>query len=241
MGSDDIVQTIQTVHENKIADPGSQSTGLQPEFVNNSHIDNVVTNITSAPQGDQGGCSKTSTCTSTAKVMTLPSSSYRNAPAHISENFVQSPAKVISTSRSVITNTNIHQTSAQDIDISIQGQDTLILDKKCIPDHIWDQRTQCQNYQDCVQQSGILFGFVPLTPLKLYHGPTVHWSTIPDIVQAHKIVAATGLPNFMAARLPVQSQLNIENWKKFLSNYWDKQLIDLLNCGFPLDFDRSLP
>ena len=33
----------------------------------------------------------------------------------------------------------------------------------------------------------------------------------------------------------------ISNWKKFLNNYWDKQLIDLLTFGFPLDFDRSLP
>ena len=44
----------------------------------------------------------------------------------------------------------------------------------------------------------------------------------------------------MAARVPVQGQLNIENWKKFLSNYWDKQLLDLLTVGFPLDFDRSV-
>ena len=25
-----------------------------------------------------------------------------------------------------------------------------------------------------------------------------------------------------------------------MSNYWDKQLIDLLTFGFPLDFDRSV-
>ena len=42
----------------------------------------------------------------------------------------------------------------------------------------------------------------------------------------------------MSARVPIQTQLNIPNWKKFLHNYWDQQLIDLLTFGFPLDFDR---
>ena len=45
----------------------------------------------------------------------------------------------------------------------------------------------------------------------------------------------------MAVRVLVQGQQNVENWRNFLSNYWDKQLIDLLTFGFPLDFDRSRP
>ena len=94
----------------------------------------------------------------------------------------------------------------------IQNPDDLILDKKRIPDYIWDHRTKCQDYQNCVTQTGTAFGFVPLTPLKLYQGRTVHWNTVPDILQAHTIIAATGLPNFMAARIPIQSQLTISNW-----------------------------
>ena len=79
-----------------------------------------------------------------------------------------------------------------------------------------------------------------MTPLQTYNGPTVDWARILDIIEAHKIVTKTGLPNFMAARILVQGQLNIKKWKKYLCNYWDNQLIDLLTFGFPLDFDRSV-
>ena len=64
---------------------------------------------------------------------------------------------------------------------------------------------------------------------------------IHDIVDLHTTVKASNLPNFMACRIPLQSQLNIINWKKYLVNYWDQQLVDLLAFGFPLDFDRSRP
>ena len=59
------------------------------------------------------------------------------------------------------------------------------------------------------------------------------------IVEAHKLIRDSSLPNFLQRRIPVQSQLNITRWKHYLSNYWDQQLVDLLQYGFPLDFDRS--
>ena len=31
----------------------------------------------------------------------------------------------------------------------------------------------------------------------------------------------------------------MEAWSRHLNNYWDKQLIDLTQYGFPLDFDRN--
>ena len=48
-------------------------------------------------------------------------------------------------------------------------------------------------------------------------------------------------PNFLGARLKVNSQLNLSAWKFHLSDYWDKQLTDLLYFGFPLDFNRNFP
>ena len=45
----------------------------------------------------------------------------------------------------------------------------------------------------------------------------------------------------MQARIPVQSQLNVNAWKRYLTNYWDSQLIELIQFGFPLDFNRSSP
>ena len=55
----------------------------------------------------------------------------------------------------------------------------------------------------------------------------------------HDIVKATGAPNFMTARIPVKSQLNDQAWKDNLTDYWDKQLCQLVEFGFPLDFNRN--
>ena len=45
----------------------------------------------------------------------------------------------------------------------------------------------------------------------------------------------------MGCRIPVNSGLNIPKWRHYLANYWDQQLCDLLEYGFPLDFDRECP
>ena len=36
-------------------------------------------------------------------------------------------------------------------------------------------------------------------------------------------------------------KLNIKNWRFYLHDFWDKQLVDLLEYGFPLDFDSDAP
>ena len=37
----------------------------------------------------------------------------------------------------------------------------------------------------------------------------------------------------------MKTQLNPEKWRSYLSQYWDQQLPDLIEYGFPLDFDRQ--
>ena len=83
------------------------------------------------------------------------------------------------------------------------------------------------------------FGFCPLTPPESYKHEPVHWNVCPTDLEAHSLVTATGEPNFLAARIPVGSQLNISSWHSHLSDYWDVQLSDLLECRFPLDVDRG--
>ena len=39
-----------------------------------------------------------------------------------------------------------------------------------IPDHVFANRHKCVEYNNCVQQNGKDFGFIPLTPLEVYHG-----------------------------------------------------------------------
>ena len=48
-----------------------------------------------------------------------------------------------------------------------------------------------------------------------------------------------GKPNFLGARIPLESQLNIPKWKVELKDYWDQQLLQFLEYGFPLGFNRS--
>ena len=55
----------------------------------------------------------------------------------------------------------------------------------------------------------------------------------------HKLVRASGCPNFWGLQIPVQLDLNIPAWRSYLKNYWDQQLVDLLEFRFPLVFNRD--
>ena len=134
-----------------------------------------------------------------------------------------------------------------DVDISYgtseihnSTQEEVLLDNR-IPQLIWDNRYQCPHYLQCTEQMMVPFGFIPITSLQEYHGPPIHWQTVPDMLKAHKIIIESGLPNFMKCRIPVQTHLKPQAWKKYLTNYWDGQIVDLISFGFPLDFDRSCP
>ena len=111
--------------------------------------------------------------------------------------------------------------------------------KRNIPDHIYQDKFLSSDYVNCVQQNGKDFGFLPLNNLMVYTGDDIVWSQVPNIVEAHTIVRNSKKPNFMGARIPVASQFNIQAWNSYLDQYWDKQITDLLQFGFPLDFDRS--
>ena len=60
-----------------------------------------------------------------------------------------------------------------------------------------------------------------------------------SVFNIHALVRATGVPNYMQARIPVSSQLNVNAWKNALGGYWDQQLLQLIEFGFPLDFNRN--
>ena len=91
----------------------------------------------------------------------------------------------------------------------------------------------------CIAQNGGDFGYIPLNDLKIYNGPDIFWQNIPDILEALRIIQNSGVPNFLKSRIPVPTQLNPERWYFHLQDCWDQQLPDLINYGFPLDFDRK--
>ena len=57
----------------------------------------------------------------------------------------------------------------------------------------------------------------------------------------HALIRATNKPNCMEARLPMKSQLNVFEWKSLLTDYWNQQLLQLIEFGFTLDFNRNCP
>ena len=80
-----------------------------------------------------------------------------------------------------------------------------------------------------------------MSNLKLYQGPQITWGTTPSILQAHKLIRQSGVPNFLNCRIPVQTQFHPDRWRHYLTDYWDQQFPDLIQYGFPLDFDRNFP
>ena len=91
-----------------------------------------------------------------------------------------------------------------------------------------------------LHQLGSDFGCIPLGDFKLYIGPPVTWQLVPDIIQAHNLIRDSGVPNLWGQRIPVKSDLNIPGWREHLCDYFDQQLVDLIQYGSPLDFDSNL-
>ena len=110
--------------------------------------------------------------------------------------------------------------------------------KECLTNAEYDAPYDHMLHQIDSQQNSKQFGFFPKSALKTYEGQAVQWDQVPDILQAHRLIKDSKLPSFLHCRIPVQCGLNIKAWRCYLKNYWDQQLCDLLEFGFPLDFDR---
>ena len=78
------------------------------------------------------------------------------------------------------------------------------------------------------QQVDFQFGFVSLGGQLMPDNVTLCNSRVYSAVEMHTIVKNTGKSNFLQARLPVTSQLNVHVWKDLLKDYWDQQLLQLL-------------
>ena len=83
------------------------------------------------------------------------------------------------------------------------------------------------------------FGFIPLSPL-LGDKNCQEKSHITCPILAHNQVKKSGKHNFQGEKILLDSQLNAKNWEKYLSGYWDWQLIQIIKFGFPLDCDEAV-
>ena len=54
-------------------------------------------------------------------------------------------------------------------------------------------------------------------------------------------VRATGVPNFLQARVPLPHQLRIPQWRYYLQGHSNISLVDFLEYGFPVGFNPAYP
>ena len=125
-------------------------------------------------------------------------------------------------------NNGLCSDNSTDSNNSVQDQ---VIDNKL---SIW-----CQEFLNCNQQIGTAFGCVLMSPIRVYAGSKVVRDEIPDIITAHNMVKTGGIPNLLQCGIPVDTNLNVAAWRSYLSDYFDQQLPDLIEFGFPLDFDRK--
>ena len=97
------------------------------------------------------------------------------------------------------------------------------------------------NTQAWKDQTDFEFGFIPLSDLYESDSRVINHLQKYCPKQAHRIVAGYGKPNYLGARIKVDTQLNLQMWYQELRDYWDQQLLDFLTFGFPLDFNRNAP
>ena len=51
-------------------------------------------------------------------------------------------------------------------------------------------------FQKCKAQIGTEFGCIPLAPIYVYQGPEQYWEQIPYVLNVHRLIRGTGIPNF---------------------------------------------
>ena len=68
--------------------------------------------------------------------------------------------------------------------------------------------------------------------------------SVSHLVEARKIfddVIESGVYNFQKSRIRIPSGLNIPAWREYLESYQDNQIVDYLEFGWPVSFDRARP
>ena len=89
-------------------------------------------------------------------------------------------------------------------------------------------------------QTDFQFGFIPLSDVQESKCKMmINYLEEYCPIEAYKLVASHKKPNYLGARIKVDSQLNLQEWYDQIYDYWDQQLLEFLTFGFPLDFNRN--
>ena len=100
---------------------------------------------------------------------------------------------------------------------------------------------ECKSYDQWRAQSKMNFRFIPLTDPILPSSEIASDIRFLDPIKLHEEVKKYNLLNYLGARIHVNSQMNIQAWKALLRGYWDQQLLQCLEFGFPLGSNRMCP
>lgn len=66
-------------------------------------------------------------------------------------------------------------------------------------------------------------------------------SDYPEFCTLYNTIKAFNLPNFLGARIPVSSGLNIPAWRECLNDYHDSYLCEFLEFGWPIGYNLDVP
>lgn len=61
----------------------------------------------------------------------------------------------------------------------------------------------------------------------------------PEFCRMYQEIKSWGLPNFLGAKIPIESGLCIKNWRKLLLGYHDEELCVYLEFGWPIGYHAS--
>ena len=96
----------------------------------------------------------------------------------------------------------------------------------------------CTPFIEWRKQSAFMFGFVPLSDFVMpEEGLPEGVEDCP--IEMHNKIKNSGAFNYLKCKIPVKSQLRVQEWGKMLDNYWDQQLVHFLRYGFPVDFNKN--
>ena len=93
------------------------------------------------------------------------------------------------------------------------------------------------------KESGNIIKF----PSEYVNQPKITWPPefsfdLGQVIELHDKIVRSGKYNFQCERVPVRNNLNIEFWRKELSDYSDQIICDYLEFGWPVGYSReSLP
>lgn len=63
----------------------------------------------------------------------------------------------------------------------------------------------------------------------------------PEFCAMYECIRERGLPNFLGAKLPIQTDLVITKWEDLLECYHDKELVQFLKFGWPVGYNTDQP